>query len=236
MLTRTHACVFLLLKTLPRPHSTRLTPSHAPSTRGCRELGCAPGERLETGLPCHAGPEVSLSVLRCPPSRACRLLQPRVTQRLWGWQPHGGGDVWRSLGGPDCLGVSPGPLRPEPGPGLRLCGGGHARSPPGRAQEAHGYSLPGAWALANRQRRRLLGRLYFKQSRALSGNMCLLLSPLLLSHFCLKYHSLGGPPFLCFSLSCRFSLCLCLFLSLDFTVSPSLSGVTVGTRLMPLGV
>lgn len=95
-------------------------------------------------------------------------------------------------------------------------------------QEARGCALPRAWAPANRQQQRLLGRFHFKQKRTLSGNMCLFFSPspslpLLLSPFRSRIFLFWGPPFLCFSLSCSISLCLPASVSVSVYLCLSIS-------------
>ena len=56
VLTWACACVFLLLKTLHRPHNSWLTPSHARSTRGCGDLGCALESVWGQGFPATRAP------------------------------------------------------------------------------------------------------------------------------------------------------------------------------------
>lgn len=92
-----------------------------------------------------------------------------------------------------------------------------AEFPRQRARGLRSHSA-GAWAPANRQQQRLLGRFYFKQKTTLSGNMCPFLPPSpalppFLSPFRFQIFLFFGA-----SLSLLVVLCLALFLSLSLSL------------------
>ena len=116
VLTRARACVFLLLKTLHHLHGSRLTPSHVPSTRGCGDLGCALESIWGQGSPATRAPRRARVLSGILP--AGRV--PNDPEAL-AWQLHGA--CLEAPRGPACSGVSPGPLRPEPGPEPSVPGG-----------------------------------------------------------------------------------------------------------------
>lgn len=178
----------------------------------------------------NAGP-----LLTRPPKVKRSLLRPSSWTQSFAWpsapglkvavccQPDG-----RRLSRGSPRGPAQGSLRgpqPEPASGDRQCGRGHreqaqqlvAEFPRQRARGLWSRSA-GAWAPANRQRQRLLGRFYFKQKTTLSGNMCPFFSPWpalppFLSPFRFQIFLFFGA-----SLSLFVFLCLALFLSLSLSL------------------